>query len=140
MAGLLTVAELASARADAAATLADTCSVVGWTTEQNARGNVVNRTEEVRATGVPCRIRRNPIPIFGAESGGVYGRQAETIDTSALAFQGLLPWGTVVREADHLVMTASGTRYEVTSVDDESSESAEVLVGLVKLGIDNPDA
>jgi len=139
MAGLLTATERASMRADAAATLADTCSVKGWTTERNARGNVINRTEEVRAASVACRIRRNPIPVFGAESGGAYGRQAETIDTTALAFQGWLPHGTDVRESDHLVM-ASGTRYEVTSVDDEASEAATVMVGLVKLGIDNPDA
>lgn len=131
-------AQLAGARAAATADAEpDTCAIRGYLTVRNARGNTVNQGEIVRASGVPIRVQRDLRPVFGAESGGVYGRQAETIDTSAQAFQGFLPWGTVVRESDHVVM-ASGTRYEVTSVDDESSYGTEIVVGLVRLGIDQP--
>lgn len=118
--------------------LPDRCAIVGQVSTRNPRGNTITR-DLVRAEGVPIRIHRDPRPVFMAESGGAYGRAGETIDTTAQAFVGSLPWGTEVRESDHLVM-ASGTRYEVTSVDDESSFGAEVIVGLVRLGIDQPGA
>jgi hypothetical protein len=129
----------AEARASAAALgMPDRCAIKGWLTVRNARGNVVDSKEFTRATDVPIRIQRDLRPVFGAESGGVYGRQAETIDTSAQAFQGALPWGTTVLDSDHIAM-ADGTKYEVTSVDDASSYGVEIVVGLVRLGLDNPE-
>jgi hypothetical protein len=129
--------ELAESRALATAEAqTDTCSIVGQLTALTARGDTISR-DVVRASGVPIRISRNPIPVFMAESGGVYGRSGQLIDTTAQAFNGFLPWGTPVTEADHILM-ASGTRYEVTSVDDEGSFGIEVLVGLARLGVDQP--
>lgn len=117
----------------------DRCSIKGWLTVNDRRGNRVNSAEVTIATGVPIRVQRDLRPVFMAESGGAYGRTGETIDTTAQAFVGSLPWGTPVQEDHHVVM-ASGTRYEVTSVDGESSFGVEVIVGLVRLGIDQPGA
>jgi hypothetical protein len=129
--------ELAESRALAtAAAQPETCSIVGQLTTRTSRGDTISR-DVVRATGVPIRVSRNPIPVFMAESGGVFGRSGQLIDTTAQAFNGYLPWGTPVGESDHLLL-ASGTRYEVTSVDDEGSLGVEVLVGLVRLGVDQP--
>lgn len=132
--------QLAEARAQAVADgEPDTCRVVGWLTVRNARGNTTNRAEVVRATGVPCRVQRDLRPVFGAESGGAFGRSGNVIDTSAQAYMIALPWGTDVRETDHLV-TGSGAHYEVTSVDDESSYGVEIICGGVKLGLDQTEA
>lgn len=134
-----TAEELAASRALATAEAQpDRCSIVGQLSTRNARGNTITR-DVTRATGVPIRVDRVDIPVFTAESGGAYGRMGETIDTTALAFKGSLPWGTDVRQSDHLLM-ASGTRYEVTSVNDELSYGVEVTVGLVRVGLDQPGA
>jgi hypothetical protein len=115
-----------------------TCSIVAWLTMRNARGQTINRAERVRATAVPCRIERDLRPVFGAESGGAYGRTGEIIDTSAQAFRIALPWGTDVRESDHIVLDGDGSQFEVSSVDDVSSFGTEVIVGGIRLGIENP--
>ena len=114
------------------------CSIVAWLTMRNARGQTINRAERVRAEDVPCRIERDLRPVFGAESGGAYGRTGEIIDTSAQAYRIALPWGTDVRESDHIVLDGDGAQFEVTSVDDVSSFGVEVIVGGVRLGIDQP--
>lgn len=129
---------LADARERAEAdALPTTCDVVAWLTVRNARGQTINRAERTRAAGVPCRVERDLRPVFGAEGGGAYGRTGEIIDTSAQAFRIALPWGTDVRESDHLVL-ADGAQFEVTSVDDVSSFGVEVVVGGVRLGLDQP--
>jgi hypothetical protein len=122
---------------EAAASLPDTCNIVGWLTVPNARGRAVNRTEDVRLTGIPCRIERFDVLVFGTEGGGAYGRQGETVDVSTQAYQCALPWGTDVRQSDHLILSGGG-RFEVSGIDTDTSDDAFTTARLVKLGVDNP--
>jgi hypothetical protein len=117
--------------------MTDTCAIKAYLESRNARGDVVGSREIVRATGVPCRLARFDVLVAGTESGGVYGRSGDLIDTSAAAYQLFLPWGTDIRQSDHVEL-AGGDKYEVQSADADSTLGVEVVARLVKLGIDNP--
>lgn len=130
--------QLVAARARMrAANMPDRCTIEAWLTVRNTRGQVVQRQDYVRATGVPCRLTRDIHPVFGAESGGAYGRTGQLVDTTALAWTLALPWGTTSTEADRVVL-ADGDTYEVTSVDGDSSYGVEVFCGLIRLGVEQP--
>jgi hypothetical protein len=131
---------LAEARASATAVgQPDRCDILAFLTVRNSRGNVVNETEVVREEDVPCRLQKFDVLVAGTESGGVFGRAGDLVDTSAQAYQLFLPWGTDIRPSDRVRM-ASGARFEVNGVDADSTFGVEVTARLVRLGLDNPEA
>lgn len=115
----------------------DRCTIEEWLTERNARGQEVNLRVSVVAADVPCRLAPVDLAIAGNETGGVYGRGGELIDTSADQWTLALPWGTRVEVSWHIVMQDRAV-YEVNDVRDASTFGSEVVCRLVRLGVDQP--
>ena len=107
---ILTAAELADARADLAATLPDTCTIVRVTRVQNDSGGWEETT--VAADTIACRLG----PVAGRER-VLGGRLAEESDAVLT-----LPADADVRGSDRI--THDGTTYEVV----DTVERSELLV------------
>jgi hypothetical protein len=93
---VLSAAELASLRADVAASLPDTCAIHGFETVEDERGGDEEQPATVKATGVRCLLAPTRVGITGTESGGLYGPMAAkgyTLDTTASVWLGTFPSG-----------------------------------------------
>src|SRR4051794_26314939 len=104
---VLSAAELASLRADVAASLPDTCAIHGFETVEDERGGDEEQPATVKQTGVRCLLSPTRVGITGTESGGLYGPMAAkgyTLDTTASVWRGTFAVGTALALADAIVM------------------------------------
>lgn len=132
-------------RADAAASLPDTCTIRGLATVEDERGGDEAIAPPVKATGVACLLAPTRVGLTGTESGGLYGPLASrgfTLDTTASVWLGTFPYGTDLALDDEVVLEsgpAAGQRFEVINVDDALGFATTLGAKLIRAGVTNAE-
>jgi hypothetical protein len=139
---MLSDAELASMRADAEASLPDTCTILRPLRSRDSRGGDDEpQGEATVAAGVACLLAPTQVTITGTESGGMYGPNAGrgfTLDTTASVWRLVVPHGTDLREDYFVRLTsgpASGKRFEVVSLEDALGYATLLGAKVVRAGV-----